>query len=175
MTTVALKKKLAKIELLIMDVDGVLTNGKINVMSDGNELKMFDVQDGMGIVLFHRAGFKTGIISARANKATDVRAKDLGISKVYQGVHPKTDAYSKMLKELKVKNEKVCFIGDDLTDICMFDKVGVAVSVPNGVGEVKKRVHFITKNRGGEGAVRELIEMILKAKGLWKNIVKELS
>ena len=170
-----LKRKLKKIELLIMDVDGVLTNGQINYDSTGKELKMFNVQDGMGIVLFHRAGFKTAIISARSNKAVDVRAKDLKISKVYQNAFPKTEAFDKLIKEMKVSKDKVCYIGDDLPDICLFPKVGVAVSVPNGSVEARRRADFVTKKAGGYGAVRELIEMIFKAKGMWSKIVKELS
>ncbi len=173
--TDTLKRKLKKIELLVMDVDGVLTNGHINIDSTGKELKMFDVQDGLRIVLFQRAGFKTAIISARANKAVDARAKDLGITKVYQNAFPKTQAFEKLLKEVKLNKEQVCYIGDDLPDICLFSRVGVAVSVPNGSVEARKRAHFVTKNAGGHGAVKEVIEMVLKAKGLWSKIVKELS
>lgn len=168
-----LKRKLKKIELLIMDVDGVLTNGQINVDSAGKELKMFNVQDGFGIVLFQRQGFKTAIISARSTKAVDVRAKDLKISKVYQNAYPKTEAYAKLLKELNIEKDKVCYIGDDVPDICLFSRVGVAVSVPNGAVEARKRADYVTKRAGGNGAVREVVEVILKSKGLWSKIIKE--
>ena len=162
-----MKDKINKIKVLALDVDGVLTDGKIIVDNKGNELKNFDVQDGFGIVFFKKAGFKTAIISARSTKAVSIRAKDLGIDKIYQNAYPKLKAYKKMLRDFKVNDEEVCFIGDDLPDLPVLEKVGFAATVPNAVQEVKQAADYITHKTGGAGAVRELIELILKTQGKW--------
>lgn len=156
-----------------MDVDGVLTNGKIVIDHQGHETKYFDVQDGLGIVLMKRAGYKTAIISARTASAVTARAQDLKIDKVFQNVQPKTAAFQMFLKEFNLRPEEVCFMGDDLPDICVLKEVGLAVSVPNGSSDAKRFAHYITEMRGGEGAVREVVELILKVKGGWKKIVEE--
>jgi len=163
------KSKLEKIKLLIMDVDGVLTDGKIIIDSDGRETKFFDVQDGFGLVMLRRAGLKTAILSARASRVISHRAKDLKIDRVYQDAYPKIDFYRKALRTFRLKDEEVCFIGDDLPDVEVLKRVGFAVSVPNGTPEAKQVAHYVTKNRGGEGAVREVIELIMKAQGVWPN------
>ena len=155
-----------------MDVDGVLTDGRIILNDDDKEIKNFDVQDGFGIVLFQMSGYKTAIISARTTPAVKARAKDLKVGLVYQAAHPKVIAYQKVLKEYKLKDEQVCFIGDDLTDLGVLNRVGLAVTVPNGVQEVKDAADYVTKSRGGEGAVRELVELILKEHGVWKKIIE---
>jgi len=169
-----LKKRIEKIRLLIMDVDGVLTNGEIVIDHEGKELKVFHVQDGFSIVFFKRLGFKTAIISARGSEAVQFRAQDLGIDRVYMDVRPKTKAYEKLLEEFGLKDEEVCFLADDLPDVCVFKKVGFAVAVNNAVEEVKKISHYVTKKEGGKGAVREVIELILKVQGKWDNILKEV-
>jgi len=170
--TEILKQKIKRIKLLVLDVDGVLTNGKINMDAKGQEIKVFDVQDGFGIVFFKRAGFKTAIISARSAEAVTARAKDLKFDKVYQNAYPKTSAYQKLLKSLKLKDEETCFMGDDLPDLCLLNKVGFAVAPANAVSEVKKCVDYVTKCEGGDGAVREVVELILKTQGKWKAIIK---
>lgn len=169
-----LKKRILKIKALLMDVDGVLTDGKIVVDHQGNELKFFDVQDGFGVVLFKRAGYKTAIISAREAAAVSARAQDLKVDKVFQDAKPKTDALMAILKEFNLTEEEICFIGDDLADNCVLKKVGFAVSVPNGSLDTKRLAHYITRKSGGNGAVRELVELILTVKGQWKNIVMEM-
>lgn len=163
-----MKDKIKAIKVLALDVDGVLTDGKIIFDSQGNETKNFDVQDGFGIVFFRKAGFKTAIITARASKVVTIRANDLNIDKIYQDAYPKINAYRELLRDLKVKDKEVCFIGDDLPDLPVLKRVGFAVGVANAVPEVKKAAHYITKRRGGKGAVREVIELILKAQGKWK-------
>ena len=154
-----------------MDVDGVLTDGKIIYDSQGNEVKIFDARDGYGIVFFQRAGFKTAIITARSSKVVTIRAKDLKINKVYQDAYPKINAYQELLRDFQLKDTEVCFIGDDLLDIPILKKVGFSVGVQNAVSEVKKHVHYVTKKNGGQGAVREVIELILKTQGMWKSII----
>ena len=167
-----MKSKIKKVKVLALDVDGVLTDGKIILDSDGKETRAFDVQDGYGIAVFKKAGFRTAIISAREAKPVEIRAQDLRIDKVYQNAYPKLDAYEKMLKDLDIKDGEVCFMGDDLPDIPVLKRVGFAVAVGNAAAEVKTQVDYVTKNRGGAGAVREVIELILKAQGKWDPIVQ---
>ncbi len=167
----ALNARLKKIKLLVMDVDGVLTDGKIVVDAQGKELKFFDVQDGFGLVLLRRAGIKTAILSARSSPAVTARAEDLKIDKICQDAYPKSDVYACLARELNFTDEEVCFVGDDLPDLAVLKRVGLAVAVPNAVAEVKKAAHYITTCRGGAGALREVVELILKAQGKWKDIV----
>ncbi len=167
--------KLKRIKLLALDVDGILTNGKIVLDEKGREIKVFDVQDGFGIVIFRKMGLKTAIISARSAKPVEFRAKDLKIDRVYQDAYPKIHAYEQLLKDLKLRDDEICFMGDDLPDMCVLKRVGFAASVPNAVEEVKKCADYVTKKRGGEGAVREVIELILKAQGKWERIIKSFS
>lgn len=170
----ALKEKIRKIKVLALDVDGVLTDGKIIVDSRGDEIKEFDVQDGLGIVLFRRHGFKIVIITARDSKPVDFRAKDLKIDKVYQGAYPKIEYYKRMLQELSVSDEEVCYVGDDLPDLNVLKQVGFGVTVPNAVEEIKRIADYTTHRSGGNGAVREVIELILKTQGKWDEIVAAL-
>ena len=165
-------ERIQKIKVLVMDVDGVMTDGQIIYDSDGKETKNFSVLDGYGLVMWKRAGFRSAIITARASKVVALRAGDLKIDKVYQDAYPKLEAYQKLLKDFKVKDEEVCFIGDDLPDMAVLQRVGFAVAVPNAVQDIKKIVHHITERKGGEGAVREIIELILKTLGKWQNAVK---
>ena len=160
-------ERIKKIKVLAMDVDGVLTDGRIIIDSNGVESKNFDVQDGMGIVLLRQAGIKTVLISARASEVSRFRADDLQIDKAYIGVYPKTAAYHQMLKELNVHEDEVCFVGDDVVDLVILKRVGFAVAVDNAVFEVKRAAHYVTTRPGGFGAVREVIELILKAQGKW--------
>ncbi|MCB9771177.1 MAG: HAD-IIIA family hydrolase [Candidatus Omnitrophica bacterium] len=169
-----MKERIKKIKVLALDVDGVLSDGKIIVDSRGDELKNFDVQDGLGMVLLRKAGFKIVIITARNSKPVDFRAKDLRVDKVYQDAYPKMESYKQMIKEFEVSDDEVCFIGDDLPDLQVLRQVGFAVAVPNGVKDVKKVVHYVTHKAGGHGAVREVIELILKTHDKWDEILKTL-
>ena len=162
-----MKEALEKIKVLAMDVDGVLTDGRIIMDSNGIETKNFDVQDGMGIVLLKNCGIKTAIISARESGVVAYRAKDLKIDRVYVGVYPKMSAYENLLKEYNVSDEEVCFIGDDLADMAIMKRCGMAIAVANAVDEVKQIADHVTIKQGGKGAVREAIELILKAQGHW--------
>lgn len=167
-----LQSRINKIQVLALDVDGVLTNGKINIDAKGEEIKVFDVKDGFSIVIFQKAGFRTAIITAKSSVAVSARAKGLKITKVFQNAYPKDKAFQTLLKSFKVKPEEVCFVGDDFPDIVVLKQVGFAVAVKNAAPEVKKVAHYVTRNYGGDGAVREVIELILKTQGKWKEVLK---
>ncbi len=163
-----MKDALKRIKVLAMDVDGVLTDGRIIVDAHGVESKFFDVQDGFGIVFAQKCGLKTVIISARQSGVVAHRAEDLKIDKVFVGVYPKITAFEQMIKEFNVAADEVCFIGDDVADLVVMKRSGFAVAVANAVSEVKQIAHYVTKKKGGRGAVREAVELILKAQGQWE-------
>jgi len=156
--------------MVIMDVDGVLTDGKIILDANGVESKAFYVQDGSAITYLHRVGIKTAIISGRESKVVELRARELNIEDVYLGIHKKLDAYEEILKKHEIKDIEICYIGDDLIDLPILTKVGFSVAVPNAPLEVKERVSYITDAPGGYGAVREVTEKILKSQGKWEAI-----
>ncbi len=165
-----LRKRIGLISVLAMDVDGVLTEGKLTFDGEGRELKSFNVQDGFGIVLLKRAGFKTAIITAGRSRVVEVRADYLHIDQCYLGAYPKVRYYEKMLKRFKVKDENVCFVGDDITDCQILQRVGLGIAVKNAVPEAKKNAHYVTRREGGEGAVREVIELILRTQKKWSEV-----
>lgn len=160
-----IEEKAKKIKALILDVDGVMTDGRIIYDNFGDEFKMFDVQDGYGLVLWHRAGLKSAIVTAKKTKIVARRAKECHITKLFQNARDKGITYDKILKDLKVTDEEVCFIGDELLDIPIMKRAGLAVAVPYSREEVKLLAHYVTKSHGGRGAVREVIELILKSQG----------
>jgi len=160
-------EKIRRIKLLIVDIDGVMTDGRIIYSIYGDELKFFDVQDGFGITLLNRAGIKSVIITAKKSKIVKHRARDMKVAKAYQGHHDKLIPFTKALRKFGVKPEEVCFIGDDLIDLPILKRVGFAAAVPNAMEEVKEHAHFITSKTGGRGAVRELCDLILKSQGKW--------
>ena len=164
--------KAKKIKMFIMDVDGVLTDGRIVLGNRGEELKFFHVMDGVGIKLAHRAGLRTAIISARRSSVTSLRAKELGIDIVYQVDGDKREAYDEILKRHNLQEEEVAYIGDDLHDLPILKRVGLALSVANGRKEAKEIADYITKLGGGQGAVREAVEIILKAQGKWEEVIR---
>lgn len=156
-----------KIKALIVDIDGVMTDGRIIYSIYGDELKFFDVQDGLGISLLNKAGIKTFIITAKKSRIVKLRAKDMKVTKAYQGYHEKLIPFNKIMKKFRLAADEICFVGDDLIDIPVLRRVGLAVAVPNAVSEVKENAHYTTKNTGGRGAVREICDMILKTQGKW--------
>jgi len=164
---VDITERAKKIKLLLLDVDGVLTDGRIIIGSYGDEIKNFDVKDGLGVLLIKRTGIPTAIITARNSRVVKIRAKLLGIKKIYEE-HYKIRALNSIKKRFRVKAEEICFIGDDLIDIPILKRVGLAISVPNAVDETKKIVHYVTQKPGGRGAVREICEIIIKAQGKWE-------
>lgn len=167
----ALNRRLKRIRCLLMDVDGVLTDGKLHFTSDGAEFKTFDVQDGHGIAMAQRAGLAIGFISGRPSKATTQRAADLGVQIVLQKPINKMEMVEAVKRQHGFANEEIAFIGDELVDLPALRRVGLAVAVPNAVNEVRRVAHYITRHRGGDGAAREVIEMILKARGSWKKAI----
>lgn len=165
--------KAKKVKLLILDVDGVLTDGKIVLDESGKQLKFFDVQDGLGVVLLKRAGIKTIIISARYSRTVSLRAKDMQVFKIYQNSEDKLHTYKKILKQLKLNSTQTCFIGDELIDIPVLKRAGLSVAVANAAPEVKRVANYITKRKGGSGAVREVIELILKSQNKWNKVISK--
>ncbi len=158
------RDKAAKIKLLILDVDGVLTDGKIWYSDDGREQKCFHTQDGFGMKRLQKAGVQLAIISGRQSNVVDRRMKELGIAHVFQGHENKTATYESLLKICNVAPEAVGYIGDDSPDIPIMERVGFRIAVDNAVPEVKSIADWCTSRRGGEGAVREACDFILSAK-----------
>ena len=163
--------KAKKVKLLIMDVDGVLTDGRIVLDERGNELKFFNVRDGHGIVLLHRIGVLTAIITGRESKVVERRAKELSIPYVFQKVFDKLSVYEHIKSELSLSDEDIAYIGDDVVDIPIMRRVGFSVSVSDAHEEVKKIADYVTSKPGGRGAVREVAELIIKSKGLWEEVM----
>ena len=163
-----------RIKLLLMDCDGVMTDGRIMLLENGDEQKTFNVRDGHGIVLFHRAGLKTGIISGRSSSFVQKRAWELGMPQefVWQGCHNKIETFEDVLSRAKLEVSELAFIGDDVTDIPIMQRVGLAVAVAEAEGETKRAAHYVTKRNGGHGAVREVIDLILKSQHRWDDLMK---
>ncbi len=169
----ALLERLRKIRLLALDVDGVLTDGRIVYGNYGDELKFFDVQDGFGLYLLRRSGIRTALITAKKSRVVTRRAKESRIDKVYQNARDKLRIYGKMKRHFRVKDEEVCFMGDDLIDLPIMVRAGVAVSSPNAVAAVRQRSHYLTEHLGGRGAVREVVDMILKSQEKLEPLIQE--
>ena len=160
----------SKINHLILDVDGVLTDGTLFFDANGSEIKGFNVQDGHGIKLWMRAGNSLAIITGRESSVVSHRCSDLGIEYVYQNAKNKLSALNEYISENNVNPIGICYIGDELVDIPVFRKVGLAVAVSNGVPEVLEHADIITDKSGGKGAVREIIDFLLKEKGQWETV-----
>jgi 3-deoxy-D-manno-octulosonate 8-phosphate phosphatase (KDO 8-P phosphatase) len=167
------RKRARAIRLLLLDVDGVLTDGRIIYDGAGRELKFFNIKDGQGIKLLQRAGLEVGILSGRRSEAVRRRAKDLGIELLRQKVWDKAQALEVILGKTKLKPEQVCYVGDDLVDLPVFSRVGLAVAVADSVKDVKAKAHYITSQPGGRGAVREVCDLILQAQGKWKAVTEK--
>ena len=164
--------RLRHVRLLLTDVDGVMTDGSVFITSDG-EFKQFNIQDGLGLVLLRRCGLKVGWISARPSLITTHRAEELKIDYLSQDKGSKVAAAENILTSAGLNWEQVCFVGDDIVDLCLLKRAGVAVAVANAIDEAKARAHYVTTARGGHGAVREVATMILKAQGHWERLVRD--
>ena len=168
----ALLRKARKISLLLLDVDGILTDGRILYDEKGREMKYFHVHDGQGIRWLLKEGIKVGFLSGRSSGAVEMRAKELGISFLFQGVQDKMILYRSLLQKTKLDPEQVSYMGDDFIDLRLLKKVGLSISVINGHPLVQKEVDYITQAAGGFGAVREVSELIFKAQGKWESLLR---
>ncbi|GLI54409.1 MULTISPECIES: D-glycero-beta-D-manno-heptose 1-phosphate adenylyltransferase [Thermodesulfovibrio] len=166
-------KKAKNIKFLILDVDGVLTSGGIILDNENNELKIFNVRDGHGLVMLHKSGINLAVITGRHSKALERRMKELGIAEVYQGTREKLKIFNEIVEKYNLKKEEIAAMGDDIIDLSILDRVGLSVCPQDAHEEVKKRVNYVTEQKAGQGAVRELCDIILKAKGLWDKFVDE--
>jgi 3-deoxy-D-manno-octulosonate 8-phosphate phosphatase (KDO 8-P phosphatase) len=166
---------LADIKLLILDVDGVMTDGRIVYDANGVETKFFNVKDGHGIKMVQRAGISVAIISGRQSMVVDLRAKELGIDRVYQGALDKLGPFQEILAATGLDASQIAYMGDDIIDLPILRRVGFAAAPCDAVDEVLAAVHFTARNRGGWGAVRELCDLILKGGGKWDEITARYS
>jgi YrbI family 3-deoxy-D-manno-octulosonate 8-phosphate phosphatase len=158
--------------LILSDVDGVMTDGGITYDNQGIETKTFHVRDGMGIKLWQKTGHRFGVITARSSHIVKLRMDELGVDFIRQGIDQKLAAAQQIIQELNLQPENVCYIGDDLTDVGLMKSVGMSVSVADGAEDVKKVADYVTKSVGGKGAIRELIEMILKSQKRWNELLQ---
>jgi 3-deoxy-D-manno-octulosonate 8-phosphate phosphatase (KDO 8-P phosphatase) len=168
------RERAKKIKMIIMDVDGTLTDGKLFVLPDGEEIKSYNVRDGLGILLASLAGLKTGIITGKTSKPLEIRAEKLKIMELHQGILDKKSVFEKILDKYALVPEEVAFIGDDLGDLEVLKSVGLAGAVADAHPYVKKYCHFISDYPGGAGAVREFIELILEAQEKWSVIQEKV-
>ncbi|MFH1338275.1 MAG: HAD-IIIA family hydrolase [Candidatus Omnitrophota bacterium] len=167
----SLLNRAKKIKLLLLDVDGVLTDGRIIYDSKGYDSKFFDVHDGLGVYMLKKAEIPTVLITAKSSRTIKPRARDMQVAQIFADISPKSSVFERILKKYRVSSEEVCFVGDDLVDLCLMNKVGFAVAVFNAAPEIKNAAHYITHREGGRGAVREVSELILKSQGKWQGIV----
>jgi len=171
----ALKKRAAQIKVLLMDVDGTMTDGGVLLLSqpDGSalEIKKFDAHDGQGLTLAHTAGIRTGCITGRESPALLRRANEMKMEFVYMKQPTKIPAFEEILRKTGVPDSAVAYVGDDLPDLPIMRRVGLAIAVGDAVPEVKKAAHFTTKSVAGRGAIRDAVELILKSKGIWEEMI----
>ena len=160
-----------RITLILFDVDGVLTDGKILLHPDGTESKQFDIKDGTGIVLAQRAGLTVGFLSARTSTPTAQRAAQLGVTLLHQGVASKLETYEQIVDSLMLEDDHVAYMGDDVVDLPVLHRAGLAAAPADAVDDVRSRVHWVSRANGGQGAARELIELILRAQDHWEELI----
>jgi len=166
------ERRAAGVRLLLLDCDGVLTDGRITPVEGGEELKSFHTHDGHGLVMLHRAGLRSGIISGRTSRLVELRAKDLGISYVRQGALDKVAVFESLLSEAGVEPSHAAYVGDDVVDIPLMRRCGLGVAVADATPDTRDAAHHVTRLPGGHGAVREVCELILKAQGRWDELMK---
>jgi 3-deoxy-D-manno-octulosonate 8-phosphate phosphatase (KDO 8-P phosphatase) len=171
----ALKKRAAQIEVLLMDVDGTMTDGGVTLLSQTEEIaleiKTFDAHDGQGLTLARTAGLRTGCITGRQSSALLRRAREMNMEFIYMKQPLKMPAYEEILQKAGASDASVAYVGDDLPDLPVMRRAGLAVAVGNAVPEVKQAAHYVTKASAGHGAIRETVELILKSKGIWKAMI----
>ena len=168
-----LDTKAQSVELILSDVDGVLTDGGIVFDNQGIETKTFHIRDGLGIKLWQRAGFHFGILTARTSHIVRLRAAELGVQIVRQGFEDKLPAAQEIMRQLELEPTQVCYIGDDLTDLPVMHHVGLGVAVADAAEEVRRGADHVTRTPGGRGAIRELVETLLKSKKRWEDLIRK--
>jgi 3-deoxy-D-manno-octulosonate 8-phosphate phosphatase (KDO 8-P phosphatase) len=173
-SSLSLQQRCAAIELLVVDVDGVLTAGGIVYADDGRELKTFHVRDGSGLKIWRQAGKRAALITGRSSPVVQVRATELGLEPVVQGAADKLTAYREILAHTAARPEQVAAIGDDLPDLPVLRHCGLAIAVADACADVRGAAHYVTRASGGRGAVREAIELILRCQGAWQKVVESL-
>ncbi len=173
MSELTVAERCGPIELLLSDVDGVLTDGGVIFDNQGIEIKRFHTRDGLGIKLWQRAGWRFGLVTGRASHIVNLRAAELGVEIVRQGVDEKWPVVKQLLAELHLRPEQVAYVGDDLPDLPVILEVGLGVAVVDATEEVRRAAHWVTAAPGGKGALRETIERILKAQGRWSRLVNK--
>jgi 3-deoxy-D-manno-octulosonate 8-phosphate phosphatase (KDO 8-P phosphatase) len=169
--TLSLQARAARVRLLLFDVDGVLTDGRVIINGDGSESKSFWIRDGIAMVWAQRAGIRVGLLSARLSATTPHRAAQLGITLVYHGVSSKLATYTQILSDLSLTDEQVAYMGDDVVDLAVLTRAGLSAAPGDAVTEVLERVHWTSRMPAGGGAARELIEVVLRAQGVWDDVV----
>lgn len=167
------ERRAAAVRLLLLDCDGVLTDGSITPVIGGDELKTFHTRDGHGLVMLHRAGLRSGIISGRTSRLVELRAADLGITYVRQGALDKISVFESLLAEAAVEPSEIAYVGDDVVDIPLMRRSHLAVAVADATPDTCDAAHYVTRLPGGRGAVREVCELILKAQGRWDGLMKK--
>ena len=166
------ERRASEVRLLLLDCDGVLTDGSITPVLGGDELKTFHTHDGHGLVMLHRAGLRSGIISGRSSRLVEARAKDLGITYVRQGALDKVSVFDALLAEASVEPSQVAYVGDDVVDIPLMRRSGLSAAVADASPDTRDAADYVKRLPGGRGAVREVCELILKAQGRWDELMK---
>jgi len=172
-TDEALLEKIRAVRLLVLDVDGVLTDGRIIMNDQGTESKHFDVKDGHGLKVLMRYGIDIALITGRRSSVVEHRARDLGIQEVHQGVWNKVEVFENILHKRQLSSEQTAYVGDDIVDIPLLRRVGFSVAVRDAVEDTKRAAHYVTRKKGGRGAVREVCEIILKVQDHWLDIARK--
>jgi 3-deoxy-D-manno-octulosonate 8-phosphate phosphatase (KDO 8-P phosphatase) len=167
--------KLRNIRMVLLDVDGVMTNGQVMLLPDGEELKFFSIHDGFGIVCAMKSGIRIGIISGRSSRALKMRCEELNIEDLYMDTMEKLPALERISAERKIPYDQIAFVGDDVPDLPVLERVGLSVAPQNAHSMVKDRVDLILKKNGGDGAVREFLDLLLETQGKLDSIIKKYS
>jgi 3-deoxy-D-manno-octulosonate 8-phosphate phosphatase (KDO 8-P phosphatase) len=166
--------KAKDVKLVILDVDGVMTDGRIVIDDNGLEQRNFDIKDGLGVVALQMTGVEVAIITSKKSGSVRHRAEELKIKRFHEGIRKKTEPYEQMLAEMGIGDAQVAYVGDDLVDLSMMKRVGLPIAVADAVDEVREAALYVTRAPGGRGAVREAAEMILKAQGKWDSILAKI-
>jgi 3-deoxy-D-manno-octulosonate 8-phosphate phosphatase (KDO 8-P phosphatase) len=171
-TNASLAERCRRVEILVLDVDGVLTDGRIVYDDRGAETKAFHVRDGTGLRVWQMLGKRSAVLTGRSSPVVERRAAELGVHRVVQGAPEKLPAFAELLALEQVKPEQVCYVGDDLPDVPVLRNCGLAVAVPDACPEARQSAHYVTRTPGGRGAVRETVELILRCQGLWQGLAE---